>query len=90
MTRRATVTALNRSPAFFALLGDCCLRDGTGFGCYCARCNRAVSAPHEYQGRVVWCIYCALDAGHLPAVEIEDWPGASPYGLSPDEAKILL
>lgn len=40
-------------------------------GATCADCGRDVALPRELNGRDAVCIYCALDSGLVPAVEIE-------------------
>lgn len=40
-------------------------------GARCCWCVRDVAAPDWAKGLTVGCIYCAMDRGDLPAVEIE-------------------
>jgi hypothetical protein len=37
----------------------------------CMYCDRAIAVPLEAKDKKVACIYCGLDKGFLPAVEIE-------------------
>ncbi len=40
-------------------------------GARCCYCDREIAAPESARGKHVACIYCGLDLGKLPAVEIE-------------------
>jgi hypothetical protein len=40
-------------------------------GSQCARCHRDIAVPRPLQGYEAICVYCALDIGVLPLVEIE-------------------
>lgn len=71
-------------PDFFAHQGRQPVREGLGFGCNCARCGRAVSAPFGYEGKLIWCLYCGMDAGHVPLVELP-FGSKSDFGLTRDE-----
>lgn len=57
-------------PDFFAHQGTWAVDEGLGFGCDCARCGRAVSAPFEFQGSLIWCLYCGLEVGHVPELDV--------------------
>lgn len=72
-------------PEFFALSGAGAVDSGEGFGCECAVCGRSISAPHRFQGRVVWCLYCGLERGLVPLVEV---PGGLEFtsGVTREEA----
>jgi len=42
-------------------------------GCYrsvCARCGRDIAVPRDLHGQMVWCLYCGLDAGLVPPVDV--------------------
>lgn len=39
-------------------------------GAACCFCDRAVAAPEKARGKIVACIYCGLDMGFIPAIEI--------------------
>ncbi len=56
-------------PEFFAFSGKDPVKRGEAFGCNCAKCNREISAPFEFQGQLIWCLYCGMEAGHVPIVE---------------------
>lgn len=46
--------------------------DETTFhGATCCFCERSIAAPESAKGKLVSCIYCGMDRGLLPAVEIE-------------------
>ena len=72
-------------PAFFSISGTRSLDWGEGFGCTCAICGRAISAPHRFQGSVIWCLYCGMERGLVPAVEA---PGGLEFasGITREEA----
>lgn len=57
-------------PSFFGLAGRAALETGEGFACECVVCGRAVSAPHQFQGATVWCLYCGMERGIVPADEL--------------------
>lgn len=56
-------------PDFFGINGDLAVRTGEGFGCTCAECGRAISAPFGYERKLIWCLYCGMGRGHVPLVE---------------------
>lgn len=56
-------------PEFFAHAGDAAVRRGEGFGCFCGRCSRTISAPFGFEGQLIWCLYCGIDASHVPAID---------------------
>ena len=58
---------VSSAPDFFAHAGDAPVRRGEGFGCHCARCGRTISAPFGYERKLVWCLYCGMDEGYVPA-----------------------
>lgn len=57
-------------PEFFSLSDASTVDNSEGFGCTCAICGRAISAPHQFQGCVIWCLYCGLERGLVPPVEV--------------------
>lgn len=49
------------------------LRGAPGSGPYaaaCCFCKRDIGVPKEVQGKRVACIYCGLDHGLIPAVDV--------------------
>lgn len=72
-------------PEFFAFSGDHAVQSGEGFGCECAVCGRAISAPHRFQGGVIWCLYCGFERGRVPLVDV---PGGFEFtcGVTREEA----
>jgi hypothetical protein len=40
-------------------------------GAACWFCDRAVAAPASARGKIVACVYCGLDRGFVPAVDVE-------------------
>jgi hypothetical protein len=71
MTARA---ASSIGPAFYARSGKHYLDEGTGFATSCRRCKRDIAAPHKFQGRIIWCLYCGMAEDHVPMIEV-------PFGL---------
>lgn len=71
-------------PDFFAHQGRQPVRFGIGFGCNCARCGREVSAPFGYERALIWCLYCGMDEGHVPLVELP-FGSKHGFGLTRDE-----
>lgn len=71
-------------PDFFAHAGDSAVRRGEAFGCWCARCRRPIGAPHGFEGALVWCLYCGIDTGHVPAVE-SPWSHRYTFGVTREE-----
>ena len=51
-------------------------------GAACWFCDRAVAATEGARGKIVACIYCGLDRGFIPEMEIE--PGKPWVGIYPD------
>lgn len=60
-------------PDFFAHSGDAAVIDGEGFGCTCGRCGMGISAPFGFEGKLIWCLYCGIDAGMVAAID-SPWP----------------
>jgi hypothetical protein len=81
-------TTLPTAPAFYAHKGDHYLRSGEGFGATCARCHRAVSAPHKFQGAVIWCIYCGFEVRHVPEVEVP-FGLENEFGITAEECRLI-
>lgn len=71
-------------PDFFAINGNLAVREGAGFGCYCAQCGRAVSAPFGYEKRLIWCLYCGLEEGYVPEIE-SPFPHRYTFGVTIEE-----
>lgn len=71
-------------PDFFGHDGRTAVSDGEAFGCNCAKCGREVSAPFGYEGKLIWCLYCGMDGGFVPAVE-SPWPSLFSFGVTRDE-----
>lgn len=76
-------------PQFFAHSGRGSVLTGEGFGCNCEICAREISAPHRFQGAVVWCLYCGMERGLVPLIEV---PGGLEYlnGITREECKMVL
>lgn len=43
---------------------------GPVHGAACCFCDRAVAAPEIARGKTVACIYCGMDRGFIPAIEV--------------------
>lgn len=71
-------------PDFFAINGDLAVRLGQGFGCECANCGRKISAPHGYERKLVWCLYCGMKEGHVPMIE-PAWGFRWQFGVTREE-----
>lgn len=71
-------------PDFFAHAGDGAVRRGEAFGCWCARCGRGVSAPRGFEKALVWCLYCGMEAGHVPAIDTP-WGRRYTFGVTREE-----
>lgn len=39
-------------------------------GAWCFKCDMEIAAPEEARGKRVACIYCGMDEGWIPAIEI--------------------
>jgi len=76
---------VSSAPDFFAHAGDAPVRRGEGFGCHCARCGRTISAPFGYERKLVWCLYCGMDEGYVPAVD-SPWCHRWTFGITREEA----
>jgi hypothetical protein len=83
MTRPTPITALNRAPAFFAHSGRAAYEEGDGYVTACAICQREVTAPLTMQGSVIWCLYCGMERGQVP--EIEVWACEFSFGITAGE-----
>ena len=75
-------------PQFFANNSLGSIMAGGGFGCSCKICGRKIAAPHKFQGAVVWCLYCGMERGFVPLVEI---PGGLEYsnGITREECDMV-
>lgn len=51
-------------------LRDAMAKDGPWHGARCCHCDREVAAPEAARGKHVACIYCGLDRGEIPAIEV--------------------
>lgn len=49
----------------------CDLSDEPLHGGWCCYCDRSVAVPESARGKTVACIYCGLDRGLVPEVEVE-------------------
>lgn len=78
------IRAIPSQPAFFAHQGKAAVERGEGFGCQCAICQRDIAAPHSFQGRVIWCIYCGMERGRVCPVETP-WGYRWSFGISAGE-----
>lgn len=45
--------------------------DPDAIGAACWFCDRAIAIPETAKGKIVACIYCGLERGFIPEVEIE-------------------
>lgn len=63
------------SPVLFCPPWHGCMEAVPVHGARCCWCPREVAAPEKARGLTVACIYCGMERGLLPAVEIE--PGQS-------------
>lgn len=61
---------IDQGPAFFAHSTGPALELGKTFGCSCKICERKIAAPHEFQGQEIWCLYCGMEHGLVPMVEV--------------------
>ncbi len=52
--------------------------EGEVYGAMCCFCDRSIAAPGWTKGKHVACIYCGLDRGLIPAIDV-------PIGESADE-----
>jgi len=67
------VASIPSAPAFFAfsLAGSIDrIASGEAYGCTCAHCGRKIAAPMSMQRQTIWCLYCGLERGFLPNMEI--------------------
>lgn len=64
-----TLRLVHSAPEFFSFSGRAPVKRGEAFGCICARCEREISAPFGFDGMLVWCLYCGMDAGFVPMIE---------------------
>lgn len=79
-----TVVRIASQPVFFAHQGRAAVATGDGYGCQCAICGRDIAAPHNFQGRVIWCLYCGIARGLVPMVE-HPWGHRWWFGVTADE-----
>lgn len=78
------LTIVASMPDFFAHAGHGAVRRGEAFGCCCGRCGRAVSAPFGFEKALIWCLYCGMDAGHVPAID-SPWSHRWSFGVTREE-----
>lgn len=48
-----------------------CWDDDEVHGASCWFCDRAIAVPEVARGKIVACIYCGLEHGFIPEIEIE-------------------
>lgn len=67
----AEAVRIRSAPAFFALgRSRDAIATGEAYGCTCAHCGTHLAAPMSMQRQAIWCLYCGLDRGILPNIEI--------------------
>lgn len=71
-------------PDFFGFSGRSAAQNGEGFGCNCANCAREVTAPFGYEDKLVWCLYCGMEAGFVPLIE-KPWGESYLFGVTREE-----
>lgn len=64
-----TLRLVHSMPDFFSFGGEFTIKNGVAFGCLCGKCERAIAAPFGYEGKLIWCLYCGMEEGFVPAVE---------------------
>lgn len=45
--------------------------DPEAIGAACWFCDRAIAIPESAKGKIVACIYCGLELGFIPEIEVE-------------------
>lgn len=71
-------------PDFFGFDGRSAASNGEGIGHTCAKCAREVTAPFRYENKLVWCLYCGMEAGFVPMVE-PTWGHKYSFGVTREE-----
>ena len=73
------------APAFYSINRFTPIAEGY-FGCECACCGRQIQAPHRFQRQVIWCLYCGMERGRVPMVEVR-FGFVYDLGITADEAQ---
>lgn len=73
-------------PDWFGILGREPVKRGEGFGCTCAKCGLEITAPWGFERRLLWCLYCGMDAGFVPEI-ISPYPHQYCFGVTDDECR---
>lgn len=76
---------IHSAPEFFAHGGRSAAKRREGFGCFCAECGREVSAPFGYERRLVWCLYCGMEKGHVLAIDCPFGHHQYTFGITREE-----
>ncbi len=79
----APIAHLKSAPAFFAFSGRAAFEAGEGYVTNCVICQREVTAPLSMQGATIWCLYCGMERGHVPMIEI--WGCEFTFGITAAE-----
>ncbi|PWJ81573.1 hypothetical protein C7441_110105 [Pseudaminobacter salicylatoxidans] len=82
----AHLQIVHSAPEFFAHSGHAAVERGEGFGCFCAECDRELSAPFGFEGRLIWCLYCGMEKGYVVAIENPFGHHRWTFGVSREEA----
>ena len=79
---------VHSTPEFFAHRGVDAVDRGEGFGCSCAECGLEIAAPWTMRDKLIWCLYCGMEKGHVPMIEIPFGTKYS-FGLTLDECRAI-
>lgn len=89
MKRRTAPVNLNSNPVFFGIQGITAFEHGEGFVTECRICRRTCCAPHRFQRQVVWCLYCGMERGHVPMVEVPIGANEFSFGITKEECDMI-
>lgn len=83
-----TLTLAVSHPAWFgiATLQDADKHEAQA--CTCAKCGREnVPTPNEFVHEIVWCLYCGMEHGYVPMVEMQGTHHKRTYGMTLEEVR---
>ena len=53
----------------------------------CGKGKREIPGPFGYEGKLIWCLYCGMEAGFVPMVEL---PGGCEFGCGITREECLM
>ena len=85
-----TLRVVHSAPAFYSMTRqNHTVGTGRAYGCNCEECGRETQAPLKMQKARIWCLYCGMKAGHVPAVEVPPGVFEFSFGATHEECRMI-